>query len=87
MTFAFLRSLVLVSFGAFVVGHALVRLAAHKAGAGESGPSIAIGFGTVAVGLALQVPGAAAAAVELAALALIVGGLLALIRRRSRTLT
>lgn len=87
MTFAFFRSLALVSFGALLVGHTLVRWAARKADGDELAPSFAIGFGTVAVGLALQATGGLATAVLLGALALIVAGLLALVRRRSRSLS
>ena len=84
MSLAFLRTLVLVTLGAFVAGHVLVRWAARKADRDEIVPSLAIGFSSIALGLALNEPGTLAFAVELGALGLLVTGLLTLARRRLR---
>ena len=84
MSLAFLRTLVLVTLGAFVVGHVLVRWAARKADRDEIVPSLAIGFSSIALGLALNEPGTLAFAVELGALGLLVTGLLTLARRKLR---
>ena len=84
MSLAFLRTLVLVTLGAFVAGHVLVRWAARKAERDEIVPSLAIGFSSIALGLALNEPGTLAFAVELGALGLLVTGLLTLARRKLR---
>ena len=84
MSLAFLRTLVLVTLGAFVVGHVAVRWAARKADRDEIVPSLAIGFGSIALGLALREPGTLAFGVELGALGLLVSGLLTLVRRKVR---
>ena len=84
MSLAFLRTLVLVTLGAFVAGHVLVRWAARKADRDEIVPSLAIGFSSIALGLALNEPGTLAFAVELGALGLLVTGLLTLARRKLR---
>ena len=84
MSLDFLRTLVLVTLGALVAGHVLVRWAARKADRDEIVPSIAIGFGSIALGLALVEPGTLAFAVDLGALALLVTGLLMLVRRKLR---
>jgi Na+/proline symporter len=84
MSLAFLRTLVLVTLGAFVAGHVLVRWAARKADREEIVPSLAIGFSSIALGLALNEPGTLAFAVELGALGLLVTGLLTLARRKLR---
>jgi len=85
MTFAVIRSLLLVTAGALVVGHTIVQWGRRRADAAVIAPALAIGFGTVAVGLALLGTGGAAAVVEVCALVLIIGGLVALVRSRSRT--
>ncbi len=88
MTIAFLRALVLVSCGAALFGHGLVRWAARRATGVELAPTFAVALGTIAAGLALQAGGGPlAVAVQIAALALVVSGILALVRRRSRTLS
>jgi Na+/proline symporter len=84
MSLAFLRTLVLVTLGAFVAGHVLVRWAARKADREEIVPSLAIGFSSIALGLALNEPGTLAFAVELGALGFLVTGLLTLARRKLR---
>jgi hypothetical protein len=84
MNLAFFRTLVLVTLGAFVAGHTAVRWTARKAERDEIVPSLAIGFGIIALGLALNEPGTLAFAVELGSLALLVMGLLTLARRRLR---
>lgn len=84
MTFAFIRSLLVVTAGALVIGHAVVQWGRRRADAAVVAPALAIGFGAVAVGLALLGTGGAAAVVEVCALALVIAGLVALIRRRSR---
>ena len=84
MNLAFLRTLVLVTLGAFVAGHVAVRWAARKAERDEIVPSLASGCGSIALGLALQEPGTLAFAVELGALALLATGLLTLVRRKLR---
>ena len=86
MTYEFVRSLVLVTVGALLAGHAVVRWARRRADAAELSASLAIGCGVVAAGLALRAGDAAGGSVLLGALALIVAGLLAVARRRSRTL-
>jgi hypothetical protein len=86
MNLAFLRTLVLVTIGAFVIGHTAVRWAVRKADRDEIVPSLAIGFGVIALGLALNEPGTLAFAVELGSLALLMTGLLALARRKIRQL-
>jgi len=88
MTIAFLRALVLVSFGAVLFGHGLVRWAARRATGVELVPTFAVALGTVVAGLALQAGnGTVAVAAQMAALALVVSGILVLVRRRSRTLS
>jgi len=87
MTYSFIRSLVLVTVGALLAGHTLVRWARKSGDAGELAPTMAIGFGIVAAGLALQGSDDVSGGVLLGALALIVAGLLALARRRSRSLS
>jgi hypothetical protein len=84
MSLDILRTLVLVTLGAFVAGHVVVRWAVRKADRDEIVPSLAIGFGSIALGLALPEPGTLAFAVELGALGLLVTGLLTLARRRLR---
>jgi hypothetical protein len=84
MSIAILRTLVLVTLGAFVAGHVAVRWAARKADRDEVVPSIAIGFGCIALGLALAESGTLAFGVALGALALLVAGLLLLARRKLR---
>jgi hypothetical protein len=84
MNLDFLRTLVLVSLGAFVAGHVAVRWAARKAERDEIVPSIAIGFGSIALGLALRESGTLAFAVQLGSLGLLVSGLLTLVRRKVR---
>ena len=84
MSLAFLRTLVLVTIGAFVAGHVAVRWAARKAERDEIVPSLAIGFGIVALGLVLNEPGTLAFAVELGSLGLLATGLLMLLRRKLR---
>jgi hypothetical protein len=88
MTIAFLSALVLVSFGAVLFGHGLVRWAARRATGIELVPTFAVGLGTIVAGLALQAgDGTMAVAAQLAALALVVSGILVLVRRRSRSLS
>lgn len=87
MTLSFLATLALVTAGALLAGHTLVRWGRRTAEAGETATALAIAAGTVSVGLALQAQGPLSAGLQLAGLALIVVALLALIRRRSRTLS
>jgi hypothetical protein len=87
MSYEFVRSLVLVTFGVFLVGHAAVRWARRRADAAELAPTVAIGCGIVAAGLALRAGDAAGGGVLLGALAVIVAGLIAVARRHSRTLS
>jgi len=88
MTVAFLRTFVLVSAGALLFGHNIVRWAAGRSSAVEVVPALVIACGTVAAGLALLAPPEPLAlAVRAGALGLIVAGVLALVRRRSRALT
>jgi hypothetical protein len=84
MNIDFLRTLVLVTLGAFVVGHVAVRWAARKADRDEIVPSFALGFGSIALGLALREPGTLAFTVALGALGLLASGLLMLVRRKLR---
>ena len=86
MSYGFIRSLVLVTVGALIAGHALFRWARKRGDAGELAASLAIALGTVATGLALQSRDGLGAGVLLGALALIVAGLVALARRRSGSL-
>ena len=86
MSFAFIRSLVLVTVGALLAGHTLFRWARGQGDAGERGPSLAIACGIVAAGLALEGHDAVSTGVLLGGFALVVGGLLALARRRARSL-
>ena len=81
---ALVAGMVLVTLGAFVAGHVAVRWAARKADRDEIVPSLAIGFGIIALGLALNESGTLAFAVELGSLALLVMGLLMMARRRLR---
>lgn len=88
MTFAFLRTLVLVSAGALVFGHNLVRWASGRATALEVVPALTIACGTIAAGLALLAPPEPLTlAVRFGALGLIVAGVLAMVRRRTRALS
>jgi hypothetical protein len=84
MSIAILRTLVLVTLGAFVAGHVAVRWAARKADRDEIVPSLAIACGSIALGLALVESGTLAFGVDLAALALLATGLLLLVRRKVR---
>lgn len=84
MNLAFLRTLVLVTLGAFVAGHVAVRWAVRKAERDEIVPSLAIGFAIIALGLALNESGTLAFAVELGSLALLAMGLLTMARRKFR---
>jgi hypothetical protein len=87
MTLTFFGTLVLVTLGAVLAAHTLVRWARRKGDAGEIATALAIAAGTIAVGLALQSEGALAAGLQFSGLALIAVALLALIRRRSRSLS
>ena len=87
MTLTFFGTLVLVTLGALLAGHTLVRWARRKGDAGENATALAIAAGTVSVGLALQAQGALAAGLQFSGLALILVALLALIRRRSNSLS
>ena len=84
MSLEFLRTLVLVTLGAFVAGHVLVRWALRKADRDEIVPSLAIGCGSIALGLAFRESGTLPFAVELGALALLATGVLRLARRKLR---
>ena len=76
-------TLVLVTLGAFTVGHALVLWARRRGTLGHLTPSFAIGFGTAALGLTLDATGTWAAVALTAALAVLVVALLALVRRKA----
>jgi hypothetical protein len=87
MTLSFFGTLVLVTLGAVLAAHTLVRWARRKADAGEIATALAVAAGMVAVGLALQAEGALAAGLQFSGLVLIMVALLALIRRHSRSLS
>jgi multisubunit Na+/H+ antiporter MnhB subunit len=87
MTLTFLTTLVLVTVGALLAGHTLVRWARRKGDAIEHTTALAVSAATVSEGLALQAQGAFAAGLQLSGLALIAVALLALVRRRSRSLS
>jgi len=87
MTFTFIRSLVLVTVGALLAGHTLFRWARGQGGSGERAAALLIACGIVAAGLALNGRGSVSSGVLLGALALVAAGLLALARRRGRSLS
>lgn len=87
MSFTFIGSLVLVTVGALLAGHTSFRWARGQGDAGERVPSLAIACGSVAAGLALDGHDAVSTGVLLGGLALLVVGLLALARRRARSLS
>jgi MYXO-CTERM domain-containing protein len=87
MTHTIIRSIVLVTVGALLAGHTLVSWARRQGDVGERAPALVIACGIVAAGLALQGDDDVSSGVLLGALALIVAGLLALARRRARTLS
>jgi hypothetical protein len=87
MTLSFLATLFLVTVGALLAGHTLVRWGRRKGDAAETATALAVAAGTVSVGLALQAQGPLAAGLQFSGLALILVALLALIRRRSRSLS
>jgi hypothetical protein len=84
MSLDFLRTLVLVTVGAFVAGHTAVRWAARKADRDTIVPSFAVAFGAIALGLALQESGTLPFAVVLGSLGLLGTGLLMLVQRKLR---
>ncbi len=87
MTLSFFGTLVLVTLGAVVAAHTVVRWARRKGDAGEVATALAVAAGIVAVGLALQAEGALAAGLQFGGLVLVMVALLALIRRHSRSLS
>ncbi len=84
MSIDFVHGLILVTVGALLAGHTLVRWARRRGDASERGPALAIACGAVAAGLALRGHDALSAGITLGALALILAGLLILGRRRAR---
>ena len=86
MTIALLRTLALVTVGTFLAGHGLVRWAAGKAAPVALAPTFAIALGCIATGLAHQADGPAASLLGIAAAVLVLAGVLAVVRRRSRAL-
>ncbi len=85
MDIGLVGSLVLVTVGALLAGHTVVRWARRAGAAGEHGPALAVACGTVAVGLALRGGDTLSTVILCGALALMVAGLLAFARRRART--
>ena len=86
MTPTLIRTLALVTVGALMLGHGVVRLAARQVTGAALAPTFAIALGTIAVGLAHQASGALALALQGASAALVMAGLVVLVRRRSRSL-
>ncbi len=84
MSIDFVHGLVLVTVGALLGGHTLLRWARRRGDATERGPALAIACGAVAAGLALQGDDALSAGITLGALVLILAGLLVLGRRGAR---
>lgn len=87
MTLRFFATLILLTAGAALAAHALVRWARRRGAASQTTTALAIAAGTTAVGLALQAHGPLAAGLQFGGLALIVVALLALIRGRSGSLS
>ncbi len=85
MGIGFVHSLILVTVGALLAGHTLLRWARRRGDATERGPALAIACGAVAAGLALQGDDTLSGGITLGALALIVAALLVLARRRARS--